>query len=144
MSATAHEVPEDRYGDSRRGDPNPIRRDARDERRLRVAAVVFVVFLLGLVVWLGGSYVMQASKMYGSVPTYQVTSDSTVQAHLSVTKSDGMSGTCTLRSQKADKEVVGQVDVPVPAAGKTFETTVTIRTTSRGATAELLGCTPDD
>ncbi|MFF2074507.1 DUF4307 domain-containing protein [Kitasatospora sp. NPDC058162] len=135
MSAqsTATQLPEGRYG--RRG-------DGESDRRLKAVGAVCGVLGLGLIAWLGGSYLLRESKINGSVPTFQVLSDSEVQLHLTVSKSDGTAGTCTVRSQSDDHAVVGVADFPVPATGSSYEATVTLRTTARGTTAELLGCTP--
>ncbi|MEV4556962.1 DUF4307 domain-containing protein [Kitasatospora sp. NPDC049285] len=128
-------VPAGRYG---RGDD-----DRAADRRLRVAAVVCGVLFLGLIGWLGGSYLMRETTMNGTVPTFQTVSDGEVQLQLSVRKSEGTGGVCTVRSQGADGAVVGQSDFPVPTAGTSYVQVVTLRTTARGTTAELLGCTPD-
>ncbi|MFJ9697474.1 DUF4307 domain-containing protein [Kitasatospora sp. NPDC101183] len=130
---TTPRPPEGRYGRSGNGE---------SDRRLKVVGVVCGVLGLGLITWMGGSYLLRESKINGSVPTFQVVSDSEVQLHLSVRKSDGQAGTCTVRSQGDDHAVVGVADFPVPAAGSTYEATVTLRTTARGTTAELLDCTP--
>ncbi len=130
---TAASLPEGRYG--RGGD-----RDS--DRRLKVVGAVCGVLGLGLIAWLGGSYLLRETKINGSVPTFQVLSDSEVQLHLTVRKGDGQAGTCTVRSQGDDHAVVGVADFPVPAAGDSYNAVVTLRTTSRGTTAELLGCTP--
>jgi hypothetical protein len=139
MSGAAPHAPADRYGNSGRfgGD------DRRADQRLRVAAVVCGVLFLGVVAWLGTSYLLRESKLNGGVPTFQVISPTAVQAHLAVQKHNGVSGVCTLRSQAADGTVVGQLDVRIPAAGSSYDTVVTIRTTGKGTTAELMGCTPD-
>ncbi len=126
-------LPEGRYGG---------RSDREADRTLKIAGAVCAVLLLGLTAWLGGSYLLRETKLNGTVPTFQVVSDSQVQAQLSVTKSSGTGGVCTIRSQSPDGSVVGQLDVSVPAAGSSFTQVVTIRTTARGTTAELLGCTP--
>ncbi|MER7768633.1 DUF4307 domain-containing protein [Kitasatospora sp. NPDC096140] len=130
---TAARLPEGRYG--RGGD-----REA--DRRLKVVGAVCGVLGLGLIAWLGGSYLLRETKINGSVPTFQVVSDSEVQLHLTVRKSEGQAGTCTVRSQGDDHGVVGVADFPVPAAGDSYDAVVTLRTTARGTTAELLGCTP--
>ncbi|WP_035846856.1 DUF4307 domain-containing protein [Kitasatospora azatica] len=118
------------------------RSDQEADRRLKLVGGVLAVLLVALVAWLGGSYLLRETKLNGTVPTFQIVSDSEVQAQLSVTKSSGTAGTCTIRSQAADGSVVGQLDVQVPKAGSSFVQVVTIRTTARGTTAELLGCTP--
>ncbi|MBO1414886.1 DUF4307 domain-containing protein [Streptomyces sp. FH025] len=130
---TAAQPPEGRYG--RRG-------NSESDRRLKAIGAVCGVLGLGLIAWLGGSYLLRETKINGSVPTFQVLSDSEVQLHLTVRKSDGQAGTCTVRSQGEDHGVVGVADFPVPATGSSYDATVTLRTTARGTTAELLGCTP--
>jgi len=133
MDQRTRTVPEGRY--SRRS-------DTEADRRLRIAAVVCGVLFLGLVGWLGTSYLLRETAINGSVPTFQAVSDGELQLQLSVRKSDGTAGTCTVRSQGEDGTVVGVSDFPVPAAGSTYDAVVTLRTTARGTTAQLLGCTP--
>ncbi|MFI9270607.1 DUF4307 domain-containing protein [Kitasatospora sp. NPDC052896] len=126
-------APEGRYG----------RRDDREaDRRLKIVGAVCGALVIGLVAWIGVSYVITNSKLNGEVVTFQVVSDSEVQAQLNVSKDSGTGGVCTIRSQAPDQSVVGQLDVPIPKAGSTFSEIVTIRTTARGTTAELLSCTP--
>ncbi|QKW21334.1 DUF4307 domain-containing protein [Kitasatospora sp. NA04385] len=117
--------------------------DRTADRRLRVAAAVCGVLFLGLIAWLGSSYLLRETRMNGTVPTFQAVSDTELQLQLSVRKSAGTSGVCTVRSQGTDGSVVGQSDFQVPAAGSSYDQVVTLRTTARGTTAELLGCTPD-
>ncbi|MQS13778.1 DUF4307 domain-containing protein [Streptomyces kaniharaensis] len=135
MSAdtVAPQPPQGRYG----------RRDDRDsDRRLKVVGAVCGVLGLGVVAWLGGSYLLRETAINGSVPTFEAVSDAEVQLHLAVRKSDGTAGSCTVRSQGRDGSVVGLADFPVPAAGSSYDAVVSLRTTARGTTAELLGCTP--
>ncbi|MFI9782255.1 DUF4307 domain-containing protein [Kitasatospora sp. NPDC051984] len=117
--------------------------DRTTDRRLRIAGVVFGVLLVGLIAWLGTSYLLRETKLNGTVPTFQPVSDSELQLQLSVRKSEGTSGVCTVRTQGVDGAVVGQSDFQIPAEGTTYDKVVTLRTTSRGSTAELLGCTPN-
>ncbi|MFJ6212712.1 DUF4307 domain-containing protein [Streptomyces sp. NPDC092296] len=135
MSTTAPKLPEGRYGSGRFGGD-----DRKADRRLRVAAIVCGALMLGLIAWLGTSYLVRETRLHGEVPTFTPVSDTMVKAHLSVQKRGGVSGVCTLRSQSQDGDVVGQVDVAVPAAGSSFEKDVTIRTVRAGTTAELVGC----
>ncbi|GAA1974777.1 DUF4307 domain-containing protein [Kitasatospora viridis] len=132
-ASSAGQLPEGRYGG---------RSDQEADRRLKVVGAVLAVVVLALIAWLGGDYLLRESKLNGSVPVFQVVSDSEVQAQLSVSKDSGTGGTCTIRTEAADHSVVGQLDVPVPKAGSSYNQMVTIRTTARGTTAELLGCTP--
>jgi hypothetical protein len=130
-TTTAARPPEGRYG--RRSD-----RDA--DRRLKAAGAVCGVLLLALVAWLGGSYLLRASAMNGAVTLFHPASDGEMDFHLSVTKTSGKAGVCTVRSQAPDGLVVGQSDFPVPAAGSSYEQDETLKTTARGTTAQLLGC----
>ncbi|MFD7640034.1 DUF4307 domain-containing protein [Kitasatospora sp. NPDC059795] len=118
--------------------------DRTTDRRLRIAGALFGALLVGVIAWLGSSYLLRETKLNGTVPTFQTVSDGEVQLQLSVRKGDGVSGVCTVRSQGTDGAVVGQSDFQVPAEGTTYDKVVTLRTTARGSTAELLGCTPDD
>ncbi|WP_329567066.1 DUF4307 domain-containing protein [Kitasatospora sp. NBC_01266] len=132
-SSTPGTAPQGRYGRSS---------DQQADHTLKVVGAVLGVLVLGLVAWFGSSYISTQSKLNGAVPTFNIVSDSQVQAELSVLKDSGTGGTCTIRSQAADGTVVGQLDVPVPKQGTTFVHSITIRTTARGTTAELMGCTP--
>ncbi|WP_035798385.1 DUF4307 domain-containing protein [Kitasatospora mediocidica] len=126
-------VPEGRYGSTG---------NRAADRKLKVVGTALGVLAIALIAWLGSTYVIQQSKLNGTVVAFQVVSDSQVQVQLSVSKDSGTSGICTIRSQSPDGTVVGQTDVAVPSHGSTFEQVVTIRTTARGTTGELLSCTP--
>ncbi|MFB6894088.1 DUF4307 domain-containing protein [Kitasatospora sp. NPDC056327] len=128
------QLPEGRYGG---------RGDRETDRRLKVVGAVCGALLIGLIVWLGTSYLIRETKINGTVPTFQALSDTELQLHLAVRKSDGTAGSCTVRSQGADGAVVGMADFPVPARGAEYDAVVSLRTTARGTTAELLGCTPE-
>ncbi|GAA3007854.1 DUF4307 domain-containing protein [Kitasatospora albolonga] len=132
-TTTAAAVPQGRYGRTS---------DREADRRLRTLGVVCGALGLALVGWLGWSYVSKGSEMNGLVPGFQVVSDSAVQVQLSVHKSDGKAGVCTIRAQAEDGGVVGLHDFQVPAAGGTYDEVVTLRTTARATSAQLLGCTP--
>ncbi|MFI6844598.1 DUF4307 domain-containing protein [Kitasatospora sp. NBC_00085] len=132
-TTTAAQLPEGRYG--RRGD-----REA--DRRLKVVGAVCGVLALGLLAWLGGSYLIRETTINGTVPSFEAVSDGEMKLHLAVRKSDGTAGSCTVRSQGEDGAVVGMADFPVPKDGGSYDATVSLRTTARGTTAELLGCTP--
>ncbi|MFC5665323.1 DUF4307 domain-containing protein [Kitasatospora misakiensis] len=126
-------LPEGRYG---------RRADRETDRRLKVIGAVCGVLALGLIAWLGSSYLIRETRMNATVPIFQALSDTELQLHLAVRKSDGTAGSCTVRSQGEDGAVVGVADFPVPAEGTAYDAVVSLRTTARGTTAELLGCTP--
>ncbi len=132
MSAVRERLPEGRYGRAA---------DAAADRRLRAVAVVcggLVVAALAL----GGWWYVSGNSVSGDVISFQVVSDSQVRAQLQVYKGAGQTVVCTLRSQGSDQSEVGRRDVIVSAPGSTVDTVVTIRTTARGTTAELLSCEP--
>ena len=47
---------------------------------------------------------------------------------------------CTLRSEDADHNEVGRKDVRLAQHAKQVDTIVTVRTTARGSTGELVSC----
>lgn len=130
MSAVRDRLPAGRYG---RAD------GAATERRLKaLGAVLGALVLLALA--LGGWWYLSTNNVSGQVIAFQVVSDSQVRVHLEVTKGAGQVAVCTLRSQAADQSEVGRRDVTIGEHSSDVNTLVTIRTTGRGTTAELLGC----
>lgn len=113
--------------------------DARADRQLRLVGAVLGAVVLVLVGWYGWAK-MTAPSANAEVITFRTVSDRAVEARLEVRKDAGATAVCTLRSQAADGTEVGRRDVPVTQRGGKVETFVTIRTTVRGATAEVLGC----
>jgi hypothetical protein len=132
MSTVSTRLPEGRYGRSS---------DERADRRLRVAAVVFAAALIALFGYFAYHYVAQ-NKISAQVITFQP-SDNAVQVHLEVHKDSGASGYCTLRSQSANGTEVGRADFRFSGSGTRLDRVVTLRTTSKGTTAELMGCHAD-
>ena len=66
-----------------------------------------------------------------------------VKVHLEVRKDSGASGYCTLRSQAESGAEVGRADFRFDGDATRIDRVVTLRTTSPGTTAELLGCHAD-
>ncbi|GAA1883875.1 DUF4307 domain-containing protein [Streptantibioticus ferralitis] len=134
MSAVRDRLPEGRYG---RTD------SATTDRRLKLLGTVLGgALVLGL--GIGGWWYLSTNTVSGQVVTFDVLSDTEVRAHLEVHKDSGQTAVCTLRSQAADQSEVGRKDVTVGGSASTVDTTVTIRTTGRGSTAELLRCKAAD
>ncbi|MGW2491699.1 DUF4307 domain-containing protein [Streptomyces sp. NPDC001606] len=129
MGTATTRLPEGRYGRSS---------DERADRRLKVAAAVFGAALLALVGYFAYHYVAE-SKISAQVITFQAT-DTAVKIHLEVHKDSGTDGYCTLRSQAADGAEVGRADFRFSGPDTRIDKVVTLRTTAKGTTAELLGC----
>ena len=132
MSTASTRPPERRYGRSS---------DARADRTLKVAGAVLGTLLLALIGYFAYHYVGQ-NKISGELITFQVSDDS-VRVHLEVRKDAGASGYCTVRSQSEDGDEVGRADFRFSGPDTRIDKVVTLRTASRGTTAELLGCHAD-
>ncbi|MGY0018311.1 DUF4307 domain-containing protein [Streptomyces sp. YJ-C3] len=133
MSAV-QQLPEGRYGSSRAA-------DARADRKLRIAAIVLGTLFAALVGWFGWYYVV-GNTFSGEVIAFQPYDDH-VQVHLEIRKDTGASGYCTIRSQDADQAEVGRADFRFDQRTDRIDKVVTLRTTGKGTTAELIGCHAD-
>jgi len=130
MSTASTQLPEGRYGRSE---------DERADRKLKVIGSVLGVALLALMGWFAYYYVF-SNKISGEVITFKAVSDNAVEVHLEVRKDANAHGYCTLRSQADDGSEVGRADFRFDQDSSRINKVVTIRTTARGGTAELLGC----
>jgi hypothetical protein len=135
MTAVSEQLPEGRYGHSRSA-------DERADRKLKIAGGVLGAVLLVVVGWFGYDYV-NGTKISAEVIKFDVVSRSAVEVHLEVRKDTGASGYCTLRSQAEDGAEVGRADFRFDQHTDRVDKVVTLRTTARGTSAELLGCHSD-
>ncbi|MFE0511287.1 DUF4307 domain-containing protein [Streptomyces sp. NPDC058964] len=129
MSTASTRPLEGRYGRSS---------DERADRRLRVAGAALGAALLALVGYFAYHYVGQ-NEISAQVIAFKA-SDDAVEVHLEVHKDAGADGYCTLRSQGGDGSEVGRADFRFAGSATSIDKVVTLRTTARGTTAELLGC----
>ncbi|MEU2930254.1 DUF4307 domain-containing protein [Streptomyces sp. NPDC007251] len=129
MSTASTRLPEGRYGRSS---------DERADHKLKIAGAVFAAALLALVAYFAYHYVVE-SRISAQVIAFDATNDA-VEVHLEVRKDSGTSGYCTLRSQAADGSEVGRADFRFTGSATRIDKVVTLRTTAKGTTAELLGC----
>ncbi|GGT87147.1 DUF4307 domain-containing protein [Streptomyces coeruleorubidus] len=129
MSTASTRLPEGRYGSSS---------DQRADRTLKAVGAVLAAALLGLVGWFGYHYVAQ-SEISAEVISFEPGKES-VQVHLEVRKDAGTDGYCTVRSQAENGAEVGRADFRFDGDATRIDKVVTLRTTSPGTTAELLGC----
>lgn len=132
MSTASTRLPEGRYG--RPG-------DERTDRTLKIVGGVLGAVLLAVIGWFAYHYVGQ-NEISGEVISFQTSQDS-VKVHLEVRKDADATGYCTVRSQAADGLEVGRADFRFGGHATRIDKVVTLRTTSRGTTAELLGCHGD-
>lgn len=132
MSTASTRPPEGRYG----------RASAeRDDRTLKIVGAVLGVALLALLGYFAYHYVGQ-NKISAEVIEFD-TAKNTVKVHLEVRKDAGASGYCTVRSQAENGAEVGRADFRFAGDATRVDKVVTLRTTSPGTTAELLGCHAD-
>ncbi|MET9729109.1 DUF4307 domain-containing protein [Streptomyces sp. NPDC006458] len=132
MSTASTRVPEGRYGRSS---------DERADRTLKVVGITLGVALLAGVGWFGYHHVV-STDISAEVISFQA-EDKRVQVHLEVRKDSGATGYCTVRSQAPDGSEVGRADFRFDGSATRIDQVVTLRTTSRGTTAELVGCHED-
>ena len=132
MSTASTRLPEGRYGRAS---------DERADRTLKAVGAVLGAVLLVVVGFFAYHYVGQ-NKISAEVITFKA-SENAVQVHLEVRKDAGASGYCTVRSQDADGAEVGRADFRFSGQDTRIDKVVTLRTTARGTTAELLGCHAD-
>lgn len=132
MSTASTQLPEGRYGRSA---------DERADRKLKIIGSVLGVALLVLVGWFAYYYV-GGNKISAEVISFDTSADS-VKVHLEVRKDADAEGYCTIRSQAEDGAEVGRRDFHFNENATRIDKVVTLRTTSRGTTAELLGCHAD-
>ncbi|MFD3480009.1 DUF4307 domain-containing protein [Streptomyces sp. NPDC058695] len=131
MSAVSEQLPDGRYGRSRSA-------DARADRTLKIVGAALGALLVVLIGWFGYHYVF-GTKISAEVITFK-TSDAAVKVHLEVRKDSDAKGYCTIRSQSADGAEVGRADFRFDQRDSRIDKVVTLRTTARGTSAELLGC----
>ncbi|HET9382967.1 MAG TPA: DUF4307 domain-containing protein [Streptomyces sp.] len=132
MSTASTRPPEGRYG----------RASAeRDDRTLKIVGAVLGAALLALIGYFAYHYVAQ-NKISAEVIEFDTTKNA-VKVHLEVRKDAGASGYCTVRSQAENGAEVGRADFRFEGDATRIDRVVTLRTTSPGTTAELLGCHAD-
>ncbi|MEH0418895.1 DUF4307 domain-containing protein [Streptomyces sp. B21-083] len=132
MSTATTPLPEGRYGRST---------DERADRTLKIAATALGAVLLVVVGWFGYHYVV-GTRISAEIITFKTYEDS-VRVHLEVRKDSGTNGYCTVRSQAENGAEVGRADFRFDGDATRIDKAVTLRTTSQGTTAELLGCHAD-
>jgi hypothetical protein len=129
-------LPEGRYGRSGAA-------DARTDRRLRIVGAVLGTALAGFLVWAGVSYIGD-QKVTGQLTGFDVVSEDEIEVSLAVRKPGGTDGVCTVRAQAEDGLEVGRADFRFYEDTGSVHRSVTLRTTERATSAELMGCSEAD
>lgn len=132
MTTVGEGLPEGRY---RRSASD----QARTDRRLKAVGAVLGAALLAFVGWAGYSYISGAS-VSGELTGFTIISDTEVELTLTVHKPASAIGVCTVRSQAPDGLEVGRADFRFEEDNEDFRRSVTLRTTARATSAELVGC----
>ncbi|MCX2926688.1 DUF4307 domain-containing protein [Streptomyces sp. NEAU-W12] len=132
MSTASTRPPESRYGRSS---------DERADRTLKIVGAGLAAVVLALFGWFGYHYVVQ-NEISGELISFDV-SKTEVRVRLEVHKDAGVEGYCTVRSQAGDGAEVGRADFRFGGDDTRVDRVVTLRTTSPGTSAELLGCHAD-
>ncbi|MEW2222879.1 DUF4307 domain-containing protein [Streptomyces sp. NPDC006990] len=130
------QVPEGRYG---RAAGRSAGGEARTDRRLKATGGVLGVLMLALIGWFGVAYI-SGQQVSGELIKFKVVSDSAVQVHVEVRKEAGAEGVCTLRTRAEDGSEVGRKNAEFAAGTSRVDEVVTVRTTARATSAELIGC----
>jgi hypothetical protein len=133
MTAVRESLPENRYGRSA---------DQRADRKLKIIGSVLGVALLGMVGWIGYDYVT-GQGISAEMIKRQVVSDERVDVHLEIRKDKDAKGYCTLRAQHEDGSDVARKDFRFDESTERIDRVVSLRTTARATSVELLGCTTD-
>ena len=130
MSAVRQGLPEGRYGRSA---------DERADRKLKIIGSVLGAGLIALIAWFGYAYVID-EDVSGQLTGFKVTADDTVEVRLEITKDKGATAECTVRAQDTYHEEVGRKSFTFGQRQDDMIKVVTVRTTSRATSAELVGC----
>ncbi|MEL5958077.1 DUF4307 domain-containing protein [Streptomyces sp. CLV115] len=133
MTAVPETLPENRYGRSA---------DQRADRKLKIVGSVLGAVLLGVVGWIGYDYVT-GQGISAEVIKRRVVSDQRVDIHLEVRKDKDAKGYCTLRAQHKDGSDVARKDFRFDERTDRIDRVLSLRTTARATSVELLGCTTD-
>ncbi|MEU5734178.1 MULTISPECIES: DUF4307 domain-containing protein [Streptomyces] len=132
MAAVREGLPDGRYGRSA---------DARADRTLKIVGAVLGAGLLALIAWFGYDYIA-GQDVSGRLTGFKVVADDAVDVRLEITKDKDATGVCTVRTLDEYHDEVGRKDFTFDQREGDLVKVVTVRTTARATTAELIGCEP--
>ncbi|MDW6060305.1 DUF4307 domain-containing protein [Streptomyces sp. FXJ1.4098] len=116
--------------------------DQRADRKLKILGAVLGAGFLAMIAWFGYSYITGQQEISGQVTGFKVVSDSAVEVRLEITKDTGTTGVCTVRTLDKEHGEVGRKDFTFAKGQGDAVKVVTVRTTGRATSAELVGCDP--
>lgn len=128
-------LPEGRYGRS-------ASEEARTDRRLKIIGACLGAGALALIGWIGFGHISKGSEVNAELIKFKVISDEEVQAQLEVHKDRELTGVCTVRALADDKAEVGRKDFTFEQRQTRIDKVVSLRTTDRATSAQLIGCRP--
>ncbi|MBL1117248.1 DUF4307 domain-containing protein [Streptomyces sp. 110] len=132
MTAVREGLPDGRYGRSA---------DARADRTLKIVGAVLGAGLLALIGWFGYDYIA-GQDVSGRLTGFKVVADDAVDVRLEITKDKDATGVCTVRTLDEYHDEVGRKDFTFGQRQEDMVKVVTVRTTARATSAELIGCEP--
>ncbi|MCQ8191981.1 DUF4307 domain-containing protein [Streptomyces rugosispiralis] len=132
MTAVREGLPDGRYGRSA---------DARADRTLKIVGAVLGAGLLALIAWFGYDYIA-GQDVSGRLTGFKVVADDAVEVRLEISKEKDATGVCTVRTLDKYHDEVGRKDFTFGQRQEDMVKVVTVRTTTRATSAELIGCEP--
>ncbi|WP_275559943.1 DUF4307 domain-containing protein [Streptomyces sp. 5-6(2022)] len=132
MAAVREGLPDGRYGRSA---------DARADRTLKIVGAVLGAGLLALIAWFGYDYIA-GQDVSGRLTGFKVVADDAVEVRLEITKDKDATGVCTVRTLDEYHDEVGRKDFTFGQRQEDMVKVVTVRTTARATSAELINCAP--
>ncbi|MBO3675012.1 DUF4307 domain-containing protein [Streptomyces sp. NEAU-YJ-81] len=130
MAGVREGLPDGRYGRSA---------DARADRTLKIVGAVLGAGLLALITWFGYDYIA-GQDVSGRLTGFKVVADDAVDVRLEITKDKDATGVCTVRTLDEYHDEVGRKDFTFDQREGDLVKVVTVRTTARATSAELIGC----
>ncbi|MBA6434997.1 MULTISPECIES: DUF4307 domain-containing protein [Streptomyces] len=132
MAAVREGLPDGRYGRSA---------DARADRTLKIVGAVLGAGLLALIAWFGYDYIA-GQDVSGRLTGFKVVADDAVEVRLEISKEKDATGVCTVRTLDKYHDEVGRKDFTFGQRQEDMVKVVTVRTTARATSAELIDCAP--
>ena len=126
-------LPAGRYGP----EPRRVHRTV-----LITVGVVAAALAVAYVVWVALFHANQPVR--AGLESYRVMSDRSVEVVIRVVKDSDVAAVCLVRARSRDGVEVGRQEIEIPRGPEDEVRSITLTTTGRAITGELLGCEPID